>query len=109
MELWNAVKTTVFVISRFYCMYYSAETNRSTLLGTCSYTCFNPHYTTYFELDRYSVSNYSAFDDEMCNPLSRSNVKLLSYKKVGFVGYVSQTMVWQFIPTTCPLVFLVQK
>jgi len=77
-------------ISRCYCMYYSSATNK-TVFGTCFYTCFNPQHTAYFKINRYSVSNYSDFNEDMCNPVSRkNNIKLLSHRVGRFCGKCQQ-------------------
>ena len=76
-------------ILRCYSMYYNNFTNK-TELGTSLFTCFNPQRKSHFKVHRYSVSNYSAFNEEMCNPVSHSNVKLLSYREGRFCGKCQQ-------------------
>jgi len=58
------------VVSRCYCMYYDSLTNE-TELGTCLYSCFHPQYSCGFRLNRYSTDNFSLFNRDMCNPVSR--------------------------------------
>ena len=70
-------------------MYYNNFTNK-TELGTSLFTCFNPQRKPQFKVHRCSVSNYSAFNEEMCNPVSRSNIKLLSYREGRFCGKCQQ-------------------
>ena len=76
-------------ILKCYSVYYNNFTNK-TELGTSLFTCFNPQHKSHFKVHRYSVSNYSAFNEEMCNLVSRSNFKLLSYREGRFCGKCQQ-------------------
>ena len=73
-------------ILRCYSMHYNNFTNK-TELGTSLFTCFNPQRKSHFKVYRYSVSNYSAFNEEMCNPVSPiNNRQLLSHRVGRFCG-----------------------
>ena len=77
-------------ILRCYSMYYNNFTNK-TELGTSLFTCFNPQRKSHFKVYRYSVSNYSAFNEEMCNPVSPiNNRQLLSHRVGRFCGKCQQ-------------------
>ena len=67
------------------CMFYN-EVSRKTEFGTCPYTCFNPQPTSYFKVNRYSITNYTLFNKRMCNYYKDNATTVVSNRTGRFCG-----------------------